>query len=427
MPEIRCPKCQAVIELDETAYTNIAEQVRNAEFDKALERQIAQIKQTDKQLYDSDKEKAVMQITGAKDKEIHELHSLIDSLKAQLQQKDREHELLIEKTKSEANSQKDMAIAKAREAFNTQKNEIALLKQELAVSDQKKKFEISEAVREIESQRDSQKAEYEARLKAANEQVEYYKDLKAKMSTKMIGETLEQHCENSFNAIRMTAFPRAQFGKDNVVSYESGSKGDYIFRDFDENGIEILSIMFEMKNEADTTSTKKKNEHFFKELDKDRREKKCEYAVLVSLLESDSELYNQGIVDVSYQYDKMYVIRPQFFIPMISILRNAAMHTVEYKRELQMYKNQNIDIENFEANLNEFKSAFSKNYKNASDRFADAIKSIDKSIAELQKVKDNLTKSENHLRLANNKAEDISIKKLTKDNPTMAKKFEELG
>lgn len=426
MPEIRCPKCQSVIELDETNYTNIAEQVRNAEFEKALENRIAQIKQADKQLYDSDKEKAVMLITGEKDREIQKLYSQIESLKSQLSQKDRENELRVEKAKSEANSQREKDVATAREALYKQKNEIALLKQELEVNEQKKKLEISEAVREVESQRDSQKAEYEARLRAANEQVEYYKDLKAKMSTKMIGETLEQHCENSFNAIRMTAFPRAQFGKDNLVSYESGSKGDYIFRDFDEDGTEILSIMFEMKNEADMTSTKKKNEHFFKELDKDRREKKCEYAVLVSLLESDSELYNQGIVDVSYQYEKMYVIRPQFFIPMISILRNAAMHTVEYKREVEMYKNQNIDIENFEANLNEFKSAFSKNYKNASDRFADAIKSIDKSIAELQRVKDNLTKSENHLRLANNKAEDISIKKLTKDNPTMAQKFSEL-
>ena len=265
---------------------------------------------------------------------------------------------------------------------------------------------------------------YENKLKDKDEQIAYYKDFKARQSTKMIGESLEQHCSIEFNRLRATAFPRAYFEKDNDA--RTGSKGDFIFKDYDEEGMEFISIMFEMKNEADTTATKHKNEDFFKELDKDRKEKGCEYAVLVSLLEADNELYNSGIVDVSYRYPKMYVIRPQFFIPMITLLRNASMNSLQYKKELATIKNQNIDIAHFEADMNEFKEKFGRNYRLASEKFKKAIEEIDKTIEHLQKTKDALLSSENNLRLANNKAEDLSIKRLTRDNPTMAAKFAEL-
>ena len=258
-----------------------------------------------------------------------------------------------------------------------------------------------------------------------DEQIAQYKDFKARQSTKMVGESLEQHCLTEFNRIRMTAFPNAYFDKDNDA--RTGSKGDFIFRECAADGTEILSIMFEMKNEMDTTATKHRNEDFFKELDKDRREKSCEYAVLVTLLEADSELYNTGIVDVSYKYEKMYVIRPQFFIPMITLLRNAAMNAVKARQELALIKEQNIDITNFENEVNDFKSKFSYNYQQASKRFQEAIDEIDKSIAHLQRIKDALTASDRQLRLANDKAEDLSIKKLTRHNPTMRQKFEELG
>ena len=254
----------------------------------------------------------------------------------------------------------------------------------------------------------------------------YYKDFKAKLSTKAVGESLEVYCHNEFEKVRSMAYPRAYFEKDNVVS-KTGSKGDFVFKDYDENGLEFISIMFEMKNELDTTSTKHRNEDFLKELDKDRKEKGCEYAVLVSMLEADSELYNQGIVDVSHRFPKMYVIRPQFFIPLISLLRNSALNSLGYIRELNRVKNQNIDIENFESRLMDFKDKFSRNYRIASERFLDAIDEIDKSIAHLQKIKENLLKSENNLRLANDKADDLTIKKLVANNPTMAEKFAEIG
>ncbi|NMA16825.1 MAG: DUF2130 domain-containing protein, partial [Erysipelotrichia bacterium] len=260
-------------------------------------------------------------------------------------------------------------------------------------------------------------------LKSKDDLIDYYKDLKVKLSTKLIGETLEQHCENEFNQIRSTAFKNAYFEKDNDI--KSGSKGDYIFRDYDDDNNEIVSIMFEMKNEEDKTATKQKNEDFFAKLDKDRKAKNCEYAILVSLLEKDSELYNTGIVDVSYKYEKMYVIRPQFFIPMITLLRNAALNSMKYKRELAVIRNQNIDISNFENEMNEFKDKFSKNYELAARRFKTAIEEIDKTIVHLQKTKDALLSSENNLRLANNKAQDLSIKKLTRNNPTMQKMFDE--
>jgi hypothetical protein len=261
-------------------------------------------------------------------------------------------------------------------------------------------------------------------IKMKEEEVERYKDFKQRQSTKMIGESLEQHCESQFNKLRSTAFPTAYFEKDNDAS--SGSKGDYIFREVDENGIELISIMFEMKNEGDETATKKKNEDFFKELDKDRNQKNCEYAILVSMLEADNEVYNEGIVDVSYKYEKMYVIRPQFFISMISLLRNSARNAMAYKQELQTVRNQNIDIANFESEMEDFKVKFGRNYRLASERFGDAIQEIDKSIARLNKVKENLLKSEDNLRLANQKAEDLTIKKLTKNSPSLKEEFNQL-
>ena len=302
----------------------------------------------------------------------------------------------------------------------------------------KKRYELDEKRKELEGLREQLsraqvekeleierlKSKYDAEMKYRDEKIDYYKDMKLKVSTKMLGENLEQHCEVAFNQIRHTGFKNAYFEKDTDV--RTGSKGDYIFREFSEDGQEIISIMFEMKNEADATVTKKKNEDFLRELDKDRKEKNCEYAILVSLLESDSELYNCGIVDMSHRYKKTYVIRPQFFIPIITILRNAAMNSAEYKRQLVLAQNQNIDIANFEGALEDFKDRFGRNYRLASERFEEAIKEIDKSISHLQKIKDNLLSSENNLRLANNKAQDLTIKQLTKGNPTMYSRFEEI-
>ncbi len=317
--------------------------------------------------------------------------------------------------------------------------EIARLQAQILATQTEKKLAVAEAVNVVEKQRDelahqldkkdseskilesSLKQKYEHELKSKEEMIQYYKDLKVKLSTKMLGETLEQHCEIEFNKLRATAFKNAYFEKDN--DSHSGSKGDYIFKEADEQGTEIVSIMFEMKNEGDETATKKKNEDFLKELDKDRTEKKCEYAVLVSLLEADNELYNTGIVDVSHKYPKMYVIRPQFFIPIITLLRNAALNSLQYKSELALVREQNIDVSNFEQHLSDFKDSFGKNYRLASEKFAAAIESIDKSIAQLQKTKENLLRSDDNLRIANNKVEDLTIKKLTRGNPTMLEKF----
>jgi len=321
--------------------------------------------------------------------------------------------------------------------------EIQALQAKLAAAGQDKQLAVAQALNAAEKQRDefknlydqsqlekrlaeqSLKEKYELQIKEREEMIDRLKDFKAKLSTKMVGESLEQHCENEFNRLRATAFPHAYFEKDNDAS--SGSKGDYIFKDMNEAGTEVVSIMFEMKNEIDTTATKKKNEDFFKELDKDRTEKGCEYAVMVSLLEPESELYNTGIVDVSYKYPKMYVVRPQFFIPIITLLRNAAMNALQYKTELALVKAQNIDITNFESELDQFKTAFAKNYDLASRQFQTAVDEIDKSILHLQKTKDALLSTSNNLRLANNKAQDVTIKRLTRGNPTMAAKFDELG
>lgn len=369
--------------------------------------------------------------------------------KMALQAKLKEQELLekVKALEQEKESAAKLAEANARTVSQAdlakKEAEIVDLRAQLHATATEKQLAVTEAVNKVERERDvlagelkvketeqqlfasNLKEKYENELKTKDEMVAYYKDMKAKLSTKMVGETLEQHCEIEFEKLRATAFKNAQFGKDNDAS--SGSKGDYIYREFDENGTEVISIMFEMKNEGDETATKKKNEDFLKELDKDRREKSCEYAVLVSLLESESELYNSGIVDKSHLYDKMYVIRPQFFIPMITLLRNAALNSLAYKNELTLIRSQNIDVTNFENQLNDFRDSFGRNYRLASEKFATAIESIDKSIAQLQKTKENLLRSEDNLRIANSKAEDLTVKKLTRNNPTMANKFSELS
>lgn len=362
-------------------------------------------------------------------------------------------ELALTKTKSELQEElnkKEAELAKLqaekeRELTSLKaQSDMALLelKSKIEAADQQKTLAVTEAVNKIEKERDQLAFElknkdtelqtevlrlnekFQTELKTKDDMIAYYKDMKAKLSTKMVGETLEQHCEIEFNKLRATAFPKAYFEKDNQVT--EGSKGDYIYREYDDQGNELISIMFEMKNEGDTTATKKRNEDFIKELDKDRTQKKCEYAILVSLLEADNELYNTGIVDMCHRHDKMYVIRPQFFIPMITVLRNAALNSMQYKSELALVRSQNVDVTNFENQLNDFRDSFGRNYRLASERFKDAIESIDKSIAQLQKTKENLIRSEDNLRIANGKAEDLTVKKLTKGNPTMMSIFNEL-
>ena len=380
-------------------------------------------------------------------------HDLSERL--HLLEKDKQNSLALEREKSRAELErqlaaKDIQLAnykaeikqKVAETNAKHEQEVSELKAQLANAKTERKLAIAQATTTVEKERDqlasqlksreyeqqlqlqTTKDKYESALRLKDEQIAQYKDLKARLSTKMVGETLEQHCENEFNKLRATAFRNAYFEKDNDA--RTGSKGDFIYRENDDEGNEIISIMFEMKNENETTATKHKNEDFFKELDKDRREKKCEYAVLVTLLEADNEYYNTGIVDVSHRYPKMYVIRPQFFIPMITILRNAALNSLDYKRELAAVRNQNIDITHFEENMEAFKTAFSRNYELASRKFQTAIDEIDKTINHLQKTKEALMSSENNLRLANNKAEDLTIKRLTRGNPTMQAKFDEL-
>ena len=395
MQEIKCPNCGKTFVVDDSGYAQIARQVRDSEFDRALrqrERDIAEAKEKEFEL-------AQMRQKEAFDRALAEAERRVEQLKAQLTSSETEKQLAV----SEAVRQKEKELSE-------QASEVAALKNRLANQ-------------ETESQlkQQSLQREYESRLRQKDEMIEYYKDFKARQSTKMIGESLEQHCLSQFNALRMTAFPDAYFEKDNDA--RSGSKGDFIFRE-SRGGVEFISIMFEMKNEADETATKHKNEDFFKELDKDRREKKCEYAVLVSLLEADSELYNNGIVDVSYKYEKMYVIRPQFFIPIITLLRNAALGSLKYRQELEAARNQQIDVLNFEKNMNEFKDKFAYNYQLASKKFKTAIEEIDKTIDHLQKTKEALLSSENNLRLANSKAEDLSIKRLTKNAPSVREMFD---
>ena len=423
MQEIKCPKCGEVFQVDESGYAAIVKQIRDREFQKEVVEREAQFKARLEALQ-KDNLLAVKEAVTAKEAEIAQL-------KAQINANAQNNKLTI----SEAVAVKDKEITalEARLASYEMEKRLAVsevvfkTERQLAAKNEeliKLTNQIESNEKEVKLREQNIKDGYEAKLKMKDEQIEYYRDLKAKQSTKMIGETLEQHCAIEFNRLRATAFRNAYFEKDNDA--RTGSKGDFIFREFDDEGTEFVSIMFEMKNEADETATKHKNEDFLKELDKDRKEKNCEYAVLVSLLEADNELYNGGIVDMSHRYPKMYVVRPQFFIPIITLLRNAAMNSLQYKKELATIKNQNIDISHFEEDMNDFKEKFARNYRIASEKFKKAIEEIDKTIDHLQKTKEALLSSENNLRLANNKAEDLSIKRLTRNNPTMQAKFAEL-
>ena len=420
MNEIICPNCNKAFKVDEAGFADIVKQVRDHQFEEELKSRL--------NLADKEKESAVKLAEA----------NIRNSLQEQLAKKDREL--------TELKAQSDLTLS---EKLNKKETEITQLKAKIDNVEVEKKLAVNEAIQKIEKERDnlandlktkelekqnlesSLKQQFSAEMqnkdaiiKYKDDEIARVKDMKLKLSTKMLGETLEQHCETEFNKLRATAFQKAYFEKDN--DSKSGSKGDFIYRETDEAGNEIISIMFEMKNEGDETATKKRNEDFFKELDKDRTEKKCEFAVLVSLLEAESEFYNTGIVDVSHKYSKMYVVRPQFFIPIITLLRNAAMNSMHYKSELALVRSQNIDITNFEEKMNKFKEGFARNYDLASRKFKEAIDGIDKTIKELQKTKDALLSSENNLRLANEKTEDLTIKKLTHGNPTMKAKFDEL-
>ena len=424
MNEIKCPNCGKIFSLDEAGYAEILNQVRNEAFEKALNERLA--------LAEQDKRTAIELAEAKIANEMEKITSI----------KNMEIERLQVELKSSSELVKATVTGELNDEVSKKDAEIARLHEELKSADISKQLALKEALNAIEKERDdlkrdieakeaekrlletSLKEKYETQIKDRDDTIERLKDMRAKLSTKMVGETLEQHCEIEFDKIRSAAFPSAYFEKDNDA--RTGSKGDFIFREADSNGVEFISIMFEMKNESDETATKKKNEDFFRELDKDRNEKGCEYAVLVSLLEPNNELYNGGIVDVSYRYPKMYVIRPQFFIPMITLLRNAAQNSLKYKQELALIKAQDIDIANFENELDNFKEAFGRNYDLASRKFQTAIDEIDKSIDHLQKTKEALMGTDRNLRLANDKAQDVTIKKLTHGNPTMAEKFAEL-
>ena len=427
MPEVKCPKCGTIFTIDEENYDSIVKQIKNEEFEKELKSRL----DAEKAKHQKDLELVKQQEVNSSSLKMAELEKKISELELQLSSKDKDKELAVNTAKQDK-----------EEEISSLKAEIASLKSQAKVAEADNKLKIQEAIQDKEKEiitlkndLDSQKTleelhvkqlkeQQDAILKEKDAQIEFYKDLKARMSTKLVGETLEQHCQTQYNQIRMTAFPKAYFEKDNDA--KTGSKGDFIFREKTEEGAELISIMFEMKNENDETATKHKNEDFLKELDKDRNEKNCEYAVLVSMLEPDSEYYNAGIVDVSYKYDKMYVVRPQCFIPIITLLRNAALKSAEYKNELMVVKEQNLDITHFEEDLDDFKMKFDRNFNLASDKFKTAIEEIDKTITHLQKVRESLVGSENNLRLANDKAQALTIKSLTKNNPTMREKFEEV-
>lgn len=460
MHDIICPHCSKAFKIDESGYADILRQVRDREFDKQLHERLEMAEREKQTALKLARSEAASQLQRA----AAEKEAQIQALEAQLQASGKDQQLAVEQARHAAEKERDelarqlvqqqqaqkaaAQLTEARLASALQQAaaesaaQIQELKARLQTADAAHELNIAKAVSEIQQERDALKSQleqaemakklseqslkerYEIQLKDRDAAIERLRDMKARLSTKMVGETLEQHCETEFNRLRATAFARAYFEKDNDAS--SGSKGDFIFREQDESGAEIVSIMFEMKNENETTATKKKNEDFLKELDRDRNEKKCEYAVLVSLLEPDSELYNGGIVDVSHRYPKMYVIRPQFFIPMITLLRNAALNAAQYKAELALVKAQNVDIANFENQLEAFKTAFGKNYDLASRRFQTAIDEIDKSIDHLQKTRDALLGADRNLRLANDKAQDVTIKKLTRGNPTMKARFDEL-
>ncbi len=457
MNEIMCPHCKKAFKIDEAGFADILKQVRNTEFEQELRNRLAlaeHAKHTAIALAKSEVTNEFEKAAAAKDAEIQKLKNKVENgevsqklavVEAMTTIKNERNQLAneLEQLKRDKLAEGKLAEAKLtgelqRVAIEKDK-EIEGLRNKLNNAEIDRRLSVADAVKPIEKERDdlkrdvqqfdsqkqlserSLKDKYETQIKDRDDTIERLKDMKSRLSTKMVGETLEQHCENEFNLIRATAFPKAYFEKDNDA--RTGSKGDYIFRETDGADTEIVSIMFEMKNENDGTATKKKNEDFLKELDKDRNEKKCEYAILVSLLEPDSELYNSGIVDVSHRYPKTYIIRPQFFIPMITLLRNAAQNSLKYKNELASVRSQNIDITNFENDLNTFKDGFARNYELASKKFKTAIEEIDKTIDHLQKTKEALLGSENNLRLANNRAEDLTVKKLTRSNPTMAAKF----
>jgi hypothetical protein len=461
MNEIICPHCSKAFKVDEAGYADLLKQVRDDEFEQQLHERL-ELAEKEKQnavaLAKSEVSSEMQKATAEKNAQLQELKAKIeagevakklavaealttvekerDNLKSELEKEKQQHQSSVQLSQAQYSIELQQ-VAAQKEA------QLQELKAQLGAIDVAHKLAVAKAIVTVEKERDelksglqqaqlekqlserSLKDKYDTQIKDRDDAIERLRDMKARLSTKMIGETLEQHCETEFNRIRATAFPLAYFEKDNDAS--SGSKGDYIFRDTDDAGTEIVSIMFEMKNESDTTATKKRNEDFLKELDKDRTEKSCEYAVLVSLLEPDSELYNSGIVDVFHRYPKMYVIRPQFFIPIITLLRNASMKSLEYKTELALVRAQHIDITNFENDLDQFKTAFSRNYDLASRKFQTAIDEIDKSINHLQKTKDALLSTDRHLRLANDKAQDVTIKKLTRKNPTMAEKFNEVA
>ena len=468
MNTIKCPKCGEIFTIDEASYNDIVKQIHNKEFKKELKKQI----ETEIKIKEDEFDKKLIETENAKNSEINELKSQlqnfdnekkleiakiekekdekINNLKIEVKSKEDEFDKKLIETENAKNSEINELKSQLQNLDNEKKLEIAKiekekddkinnLKNELKNFDNEKKLEISEItvkkekeIQELKHKLDDFNTEKKLEISEINNkhkndlekkdnEIQELRDYKKRLSTKMVGESLEQHCEIEFNKIRMTAFRNARFEKDNDT--KPGTKGDYIFRDYDDDGTEFISIMFEMKNESDETKTKQKNEKFFEKLDKDRNNKKCEYAVLVSMLEADNELYNSGIVDVSYQYPKMYVIRPQFFIPIITLLTNASRNSLQYKKELEIAKSQSIDIQNFEQDMNDFKEKFGRNYRLASDKFKTAIKKIDDTIKKLEEVKEALTSSENNLRLANDKAQDLSIKKLTKNNPTMREKF----
>lgn len=430
MQEIICPNCKTAFKIDEAGFADILKQVRDEEFSKELkerERMFLEDKESAVKLAEANTKNDLQKDIAQKDTELAEMKAKILSIESE-----KENAIKLAEANVSNILQKDIAKKDAELAEMSSKISNAELEKKLAVTDAVNKVEKErdELIRELKT-KDTERQLAEAslngkhalELKSKEEMITYYKDMKAKLSTKMVGETLEQHCEIEFNKLRPTGFQNAYFEKDN--DSKTGSKGDYIYRETDESGNEIISIMFEMKNEGDETATKHKNEDFLRELDKDRNEKKCEYAILVTLLEADNELYNTGIVDVSYKHQKMYVVRPQFFIPIITILRNAALNSLKFKSELALVRAQNIDITNFEENMNKFKEGFARNYGLASRKFQDAIEGIDKTIRELQKTKENLLRSEDNLRLANQKAEDLTIKRLTRGNPTMEAKFAE--
>lgn len=432
MKELKCPKCGNVFQVDEADYASILSQVKNKEFEYEIQARLKEIDKQNKLTQEANelKQNQVHQKElNEKDQALSQQQSQIAQLQAQIDSFNKTKQLEIEAER--AKSTQEIARLQATIAQNESNLRIAILEEQNKAKEeiQKKETSLQELRNQITlnekeaSIRESNiKENYEIQLKQKQEQVDYYKDLKAKLSTKMVGETLEEHCHTEFNRMRTSMFPNAYFDKDNDIS--TGTKGDFIFRDF-ADGMEYVSIMFEMKNENDTTSTKKKNEDFFAKLDKDRNDKNCEYAVLVTLLEPDSELYNQGIVDVSYKYPKMFVVRPQFFLPIISLLTQAAKKSIEYKRELLFARKQSVDITNFEDKINDFKEKFGRNYRIASEKFQTAIAEIDKSIEHLNKIKAALLSSENNLRLANDRAEELTIKKLTRGNPTMKKMFED--